>query len=95
VKQSSKYDLPACLALDTLIPLPILSRWIFIHFFKSGSNVQISLLFFDRYVSLLNEHGRVILSGPSGTGKSYLARKLADYCIGKDDVPSTSTTVLK
>ncbi|XP_046655856.1 neuron navigator 2-like isoform X5 [Daphnia pulicaria] len=73
VKQSSKYDLPACLALDTLIPLPILSR----------------------YVSLLNEHGRVILSGPSGTGKSYLARKLADYCIGKDDVPSTSTTVLK
>jgi neuron navigator 2 len=26
VKQSSKYDLPACLALDTLIPLPILSR---------------------------------------------------------------------
>lgn len=26
VKQSSNYDLPACLALDTLIPLPILSR---------------------------------------------------------------------
>lgn len=26
VKQNSKYDLPACLALDTLIPLPILSR---------------------------------------------------------------------
>ncbi len=26
VKQSSNYELPACLALDTLIPLPILSR---------------------------------------------------------------------
>ncbi|XP_032794996.2 neuron navigator 2 isoform X2 [Daphnia magna] len=75
VKQSSNYDLPACLALDTLIPLPILSR----------------------YVSLLNEHGRVILSGPSGTGKSYLARKLADYCIEKDETTTStaSTTTLK
>lgn len=27
VKQNSKYDLPACLALDTLIPLPVLSRY--------------------------------------------------------------------
>jgi hypothetical protein len=30
-----------------------------------------------------------------GTGKSYLTWKLADYCIGKDDVPLTFSTVLK
>lgn len=32
-----------------------------------------------RYVSLLLEHGRLMLSGPSGTGKSHLARKLAEH----------------
>uniref|UniRef100_A0A673HA22 Neuron navigator 3 n=1 Tax=Sinocyclocheilus rhinocerous TaxID=307959 RepID=A0A673HA22_9TELE len=34
----------------------------------------------QRYLNLLMEHRRIILSGPSGTGKSYLATKLA-YCI--------------
>lgn len=35
----------------------------------------------QRYVSLLLEHRRIILSGPSGTGKTYLTQKLADYVI--------------
>ncbi|RZF40004.1 hypothetical protein LSTR_LSTR002407, partial [Laodelphax striatellus] len=41
----------------------------------------------QRYVSLLSEHRRIILCGPSGTGKSYLANKLAEFLVlraGKD-----------
>lgn len=34
-----------------------------------------------RYISLLTEHRRLILCGPSGTGKSYLARKLAEFLV--------------
>lgn len=37
--------------------------------------------FVCRYVSLLSEHRRVILCGPSGTGKSYLAAKLAEFYV--------------
>uniref|UniRef100_A0A3Q4GE89 AAA+ ATPase domain-containing protein n=1 Tax=Neolamprologus brichardi TaxID=32507 RepID=A0A3Q4GE89_NEOBR len=33
----------------------------------------------QRYLNLLMEHRRIILSGPSGTGKSFLAAKLAEY----------------
>ncbi|XP_076878314.1 neuron navigator 2 [Brachyhypopomus gauderio] len=33
----------------------------------------------QRCVSQLREHGRVILSGPSGTGKSFLASRLAEH----------------
>jgi len=47
------------LAFETLIPKPILQR----------------------YVSLLTEHRRVILCGSSGTGKSYLAHKLAEHLL--------------
>lgn len=36
-----------------------------------------------RYISLLTEHRRLILCGPSGTGKSYLARKLAEFLVAK------------
>jgi len=35
----------------------------------------------QRYVSLLSEHRRVILCGSSGTGKTFLAHKLAEYLI--------------
>ncbi|XP_041074130.1 neuron navigator 2-like isoform X2 [Polyodon spathula] len=37
-----------------------------------------------RYVSLLSEHRRIILSGPSGTGKTYLANRLAEYVVLKE-----------
>uniref|UniRef100_A0A2K6Q4W9 Neuron navigator 2 n=1 Tax=Rhinopithecus roxellana TaxID=61622 RepID=A0A2K6Q4W9_RHIRO len=35
----------------------------------------------QRYVSLLIEHRRIILSGPSGTGKTYLANRLSEYVV--------------
>ncbi|XP_011694751.1 PREDICTED: uncharacterized protein LOC105454090 [Wasmannia auropunctata] len=38
----------------------------------------------QRLISLLTEHRRVILCGPSGTGKSYLAGKLAHALVDAD-----------
>ncbi|XP_011299499.1 protein sickie [Fopius arisanus] len=38
----------------------------------------------QRLISLFNDHRRVILCGPSGTGKSYLAGKLAHALAGSD-----------
>ncbi|CAJ0959901.1 unnamed protein product, partial [Ranitomeya imitator] len=38
----------------------------------------------QRYLNLLTEHRRIILSGPSGTGKTYLANKLAEYVVNKN-----------
>ncbi|XP_062973431.1 neuron navigator 2 isoform X1 [Elgaria multicarinata webbii] len=35
----------------------------------------------QRYVSLLMEHRRIILSGPSGTGKTYLANRLSEHMV--------------
>ncbi|KAK7905161.1 hypothetical protein WMY93_017768 [Mugilogobius chulae] len=54
----------------------------------------------QRYLNLLMEHRRIILSGPSGTGKSFLAAKISEYVISQlghelndRNVPdSTSTT---
>ncbi|XP_035257776.1 neuron navigator 3-like isoform X3 [Anguilla anguilla] len=37
----------------------------------------------QRYLNLLTEHRRIILSGPSGTGKTFLAGKLAEHLIAK------------
>ncbi|XP_057185470.1 neuron navigator 2 isoform X3 [Triplophysa rosa] len=50
------------LAFETLIPKPVLQR----------------------YISQLEEHRRIILSGPSGTGKSFLASRLAEYMVLKE-----------
>ncbi|XP_066506069.1 neuron navigator 2 [Hoplias malabaricus] len=35
----------------------------------------------QRYISQLREHRRIILSGPSGTGKSFLAIRLAEHLV--------------
>jgi len=35
----------------------------------------------ERYVSLLDEHRRLILCGPTGTGKTYLASRLAQHLV--------------
>ncbi|XP_057710356.1 neuron navigator 3 isoform X4 [Corythoichthys intestinalis] len=37
----------------------------------------------QRYLNLLMEHRRIILSGPSGTGKSFMATKLAEFIISQ------------
>ncbi|XP_026094648.1 LOW QUALITY PROTEIN: neuron navigator 2-like [Carassius auratus] len=38
----------------------------------------------QRYISQLEEYRRIIFSGPSGTGKSFLARRLAEYMVLKE-----------
>lgn len=35
----------------------------------------------QHYISLLLKHRRLILSGPSGTGKTYLTNRLAEYLV--------------
>ncbi|XP_073693894.1 neuron navigator 3 [Garra rufa] len=47
----------------------------------------------QRYLNLLMEHRRIILSGPSGTGKSYLATKLAYFIISKTGQELTDTNL--
>lgn len=41
------------------------------------------------YISLLLKHRRLVLSGPSGTGKTYLAQRLTHYLLqrGQADSP--------
>lgn len=67
VKEGSIDDL----VFDTLIPKPIIQR----------------------YLNLLMEHRRIILSGPSGTGKSYLATKLAYFILSKTGREVTDTNL--
>ncbi|XP_062339736.1 neuron navigator 3 isoform X3 [Osmerus eperlanus] len=47
----------------------------------------------QRYLNLLMEHRRIILSGPSGTGKSFLASKLAEYIVTKSGREVTERNV--
>ncbi|XP_030210536.1 neuron navigator 3 isoform X4 [Gadus morhua] len=47
----------------------------------------------QRYLNLLSEHRRIILSGPSGTGKSFLAAKLAAYIVAQTGSEVTEHTV--
>lgn len=44
----------------------------------------------QRYSSLLSEHRRIILSGPTGTGKSHLAQHLAAHLLSRYVTKSTS-----
>ena len=49
-----------------------------------------------RYINLLTEHRRLILCGPSGTGKSYLARKLAEFLVARSNrSPAESIATFK
>ncbi|KAL4659563.1 neuron navigator 3 isoform X1 [Arapaima gigas] len=48
----------------------------------------------QRYLNLLVEHRRIILSGPSGTGKSFLASKLAQYIVAKSGLEVTESSVV-
>lgn len=49
----------------------------------------------QHYISLLLKHRRLILSGPSGTGKTYLTYRLAEYLVersAREITPAISVT---
>lgn len=46
-----------------------------------------------RYIDLLTQHRRLILCGPNGTGKSYLARKLAEFLVARSQRGNPSEAI--
>lgn len=46
----------------------------------------ISKTILTRYLTWLQEYGRLMLCGPSGIGKSYLARKLGEFIVAKENI---------
>jgi len=48
----------------------------------------------QRYVSLLVDHRRIILCGPGGTGKTFLAHRLAEYLVLRSVFVSTDAIIL-
>ncbi|XP_017282243.1 neuron navigator 2 isoform X2 [Kryptolebias marmoratus] len=70
---------------------------------KGANSENVDSLVFDtlipkpmlqRYISLLKEHRRVILSGPSGTGKTYLANQLSQHLLQLEGRPLTPNAVV-
>uniref|UniRef100_A0A0K8SI33 AAA+ ATPase domain-containing protein n=2 Tax=Lygus hesperus TaxID=30085 RepID=A0A0K8SI33_LYGHE len=47
----------------------------------------------QRYVSMLTEYRRIILCGPGGTGKTYLANKLAEFLVIRTGKESTAESI--
>ncbi|XP_028849437.1 neuron navigator 1-like isoform X2 [Denticeps clupeoides] len=48
----------------------------------------------QHYISLLLKHRRLILSGPSGTGKTYLTSRLGQYLVERSGLEAVEGTVV-
>uniref|UniRef100_A0AAY4EGS0 Neuron navigator 1 n=1 Tax=Denticeps clupeoides TaxID=299321 RepID=A0AAY4EGS0_9TELE len=48
----------------------------------------------QHYISLLLKHRRIVLSGPSGTGKTYLTHRLAEYLVERSGREATEGIVV-